>query len=253
MNRSTETDSEEGQTLRRSTRTRKGAVPPIVSENSSGSETESTNTEVDYNDVSREWSTETAAGELEGKMSKRDQGREESKDSGKESMGAPGMSEFMQIFLEENRRREDEYRRREKIRREDERLRREEAKQIREEERRAREAAESAREDRLIRALHENHIADTPPTVTQTYELSRMNDKHDIEAFVNVFEAELETGHVPANRWKDKLFRSLTLEAKTKVQAVVRDEHSTYYDLKKALVGGVASTFSAASEDMCTM
>jgi len=238
MNGYTEIEAEEGNRLRRSTRTKKGAVPKLVSEESSGSETESTNTEIDSRDFREGWSVEAVSGGNYESKKMAEQKKGDDKDSGRGSLSTPPMNEFMQLFFEEgrrrdeeNRKREEEYRRREEIRREDDR----------------------AREERMLTTFQNSHIARAPPTPTHSNDLSRMGDKDDIEAFVNVFEAELGVSRVLEERWKDKLFKSLTLEAKTKVQSVIRDERSTYDDLKTALIGGTVSTFSAASEDMCTM
>jgi len=151
-------NQEEG--LRRSSRlktTVTGEVKNREKELSSGSDTNSTGTVIDYFGVGREWSTE-AISEVELKPKEMSENRKgDRKDSGRGSVSTPPMSEFMQMFIEEgrrrddeNRRREEEYRRTEENKREDERIRREEEERRREDEKRA-QAIESERREEASR------------------------------------------------------------------------------------------------------
>jgi len=147
-------DCEEGRTLRRSSRTRKGAVTPVVdSGNSSGSETDSVETEIEtkfgwsgLEREEREWSTHAQIGfetNSETKMSRRDPQKKDSKDSGRGHTLSPGVNVLMQMFLDESRRRDEvqkkegRWRDEEQKRREEmDRLRRDEEKRERDDERR---------------------------------------------------------------------------------------------------------------------
>ena len=44
----------------------------------------------------------------------------------------------------------------------------------------------------------------------------------------------------------------LSLKAKSRIQMVIQDNDSTYEEVKEALLGCAAMTFSSAAEDVCT-
>jgi len=136
MNRNTDTETEEGHILKRSARTkttRQETAPKVLSEETSGNETESTITEVDPRDESREWSTEAVSGvEYAGmNSSEQNKGAGDDKsgiDSGRRNTPNFGTVDVMQMFMAENRRRDEKNKRRdemERLRRNEEARRRE--------------------------------------------------------------------------------------------------------------------------------
>jgi len=256
MSRTAETEFEEGQTLRRSTRTRKGAVPPIVSE-SSGSETESTNTEIDPRDFSDEWSTaEAVTGVENSKMNTSEQERGESKDSGRGSIGTPNMTEFMQMFFEDSRRREEESKRREELercRRDEENRRREDERRRMEDERERREEANRVREERLFQSVRESRpLAPVTAPTPMHVELPRMKEGEELEDFIPIFEASLRMYNIPEDTWKPRLTSHLPLKSLVKIEDTLQREGATYDDVVEALRGCTSMSFCSAAEDMCT-
>jgi len=186
--------------LRRSARnkaTHTGVVPGSdKEEHSSESESEINITEdgsvetVDEGDkTSSDSDTET--------MNSDKMDRENSKDSGRSTIGVQSMTEFMQMFMQDSRRREEENRREERNRREEERIRREDEQARREDERIRREEAERVREDRLITTLRETRLATPTPTHNQHSELPRMREGDDIETYIPIFEAALRSNAIP--------------------------------------------------------
>ena len=74
----------------------------------------------------------------------------------------------------------------------------------------------------------------------------------DAELFIAMFEAALRSNNVPPGQWKNKLHAHLSLRAKTRIQTVIQDKDSTHDEVKEALLGCSAMTFSSAAEDLCT-
>ena len=54
---------------------------------------------------------------------------------------------------------------------------------------------------------------------------------------------------VPENQWKNKLHAHLTYKTKFKVLKLIRNQDTTYEELKEALLGCSAMTFSSAAEE----
>ena len=86
----------------------------------------------------------------------------------------------------------------------------------------------------------------------QTHKLPEMKDGDDLEIFVTTFESALLSNLVPENQWKNKLHSHLTLKAKYKVLQFIKNQHSMYDELKEALLGCSAMTFSSAAEEFFT-
>ena len=79
-----------------------------------------------------------------------------------------------------------------------------------------------------------------------------MKEGEDAELFLAMFEAALRSYNVPQGQWKNKLHAHLSLKSKTCIQTVIKGDDSTYDEVKEALLGYAAMTFSSAAEDMST-
>ena len=107
-------------------------------------------------------------------------------------------------------------------------------------------------EERLLTALREAQPV-VPQTITiQNHKLSEMKEGDDAELFVTMFEAALRSNNVPHAQWKNKLHAHVSLKSEARIQSVILDDGSTYEEVKEALLGCAAMTFSSAAEDMCT-
>ena len=154
----------------------------------------------------------------------------------------------------------EEKRLREQVDREDERRRQEEEKEEeRRREQQEREDAQARREEareretrEMIRALREAQ-APVPQTVhIKNTRLPKMVQGEDVEVFMELFEAALTDNGIPDNKWKGKLHASLDTNTKLKVRDHIKDPATTYQDIKDALIGCGALTFSNASETLLT-
>ena len=86
-----------------------------------------------------------------------------------------------------------------------------------------------------------------PQTITiQNTKLPEMKDTDDTELFIAMFEATLRSNNILEAQWKNKLHAHRTIKAKAKIQT------ATYEEIKDALLGCLAMTFSSAAEDLCT-
>ena len=79
-----------------------------------------------------------------------------------------------------------------------------------------------------------------------------MKDSDDAELFMPLFETALVSNNIPMDQWKNKLHSHLSMKAKTKIHTTMQDNDSTYDDIKDALMGCTAMSFSSAAEDFCT-
>jgi len=153
-------------------------------------------------------------------------------DSGRGATPAPGFADVMQMFLEENRRREEleRCRRDEENRRREDELRRQEAERERKKEsiriqRENEREANRAQQERLIQTLTENRRrTPEPSTTTSSYDLPRMREEDELEEFIPVFETSLRVYNVPANLWKQKLLTHLPLKSLVKIDEVLQVE-----------------------------
>ena len=121
---------------------------------------------------------------------------------------------------------------------------RREEEQIRREERQAKETRD------MIEALRE-----AQPVVPQTVhientKLPKMSEGEDVEVFLDLFEAAMVDNHILEDKWRGKMHASLDTETKLKVRDLIRDPAVTYQELKDALIGCRALTFSNASETL---
>ena len=129
----------------------------------------------------------------------------------------------------------------------------------REEERLRREEQQARREDTRDRETREMIAAlkVAQPPVPQTVhientKLPRMTEGEDVEVFLDMFEAALVDNNIPENKWRGKVHASLDTATKLKVRDLMKDPTVTYQDLKDALIGCGALTFSNASETLMT-
>ena len=73
-----------------------------------------------------------------------------------------------------------------------------------------------------------------------------------MEVFLDMFEAALVDNNVPENKWRGKVHACVDTATKLKVRDLIKDPAVTYQDLKDALIGCGALTFSNASETLMT-
>ena len=129
----------------------------------------------------------------------------------------------------------------------------------REEEYERRETERARREDKRDKETREMILAlrEAQPAVPQTVyidntKLPKMTDGEDIETFLELFEAAMEDNNIPQAKWKGKVHAALDSETKLKIRDIIRDPASTYDNLKDALIGWGALTFSHTSENLMT-
>jgi len=159
-----------------------------------------------------------------------------SNDSGKGVTPEPGLGDFMRVYFEDHKRRDEESRR---------------EREFRDRQLAAKEEADRAREERLFLTLRER----TPmpePAERATIDLPRMKGSDNVEQFLLLFEMALKVNKVPEGLWRSKLISHIPLDMLMKVQAVMEDEDGTYQDAVEALMGTSSVTFCAASEDLMT-
>ena len=115
-----------------------------------------------------------------------------------------------------------------------------------------REEEREARQIQLITTLREAQPAVPQSSTIQNTKLPEMKEADDMELFIAMFEAALRSNNIPMGQWKNKLHAHLSLIAKTSIQTIIQDNNSTYDEVKEALLGCSALTFSSAAEDLCT-
>jgi len=241
-------ESQETRRLRRSNRTRPGVVPFVVGRNNH-SESEGEGSEESFGDFSattqfnfnkrREFKEE-----LEVAMSR------ESKDSEKGNTPEPGLSDFMRMYMEDQRRRDE----RDRIRREEQERRDEESRVRREEEREARQAEAErnlAVQQRLMEALMTKQAA-VVEEPNSRIRLPTMKEGEEMEKFISVFETALKLKEVPRGLWKDELVSHLHLEVLSEIDETLQRGGATYEEIVYALKGGNSVTFCGAAEDLCS-
>ena len=109
------------------------------------------------------------------------------------------------------------------------------------------------REAKLLLALKEAQPA-VPQTVhLDNIKLPTMNKGEDVEVFVELFETAMRVGEVPEAKWTSKLHAALDMDTKLTLKEVMTNPHSTYEEIKQALVGQGHLTFTAASEALMTL
>jgi len=235
---------EETRSLRRSNRTRPGVVPE--SEESFGDF--STTTQWILNRC-RELKKEP-----EVVMSR------ESKDLGKGNTPEPGLSDFMRMYMEDQKRRDEfdrlrrdeEARRRadEREKREEQERRDEESKARREEEREARQAEAErnlAVQQKLSEALMDKQAAvieEPNPRIR----LPTIKEEDELEKFVSVFETALKLKEVSRGLLKDELVSHLHYEVLSDIDETLQ---MSYDEIVFAQKGGNSVTFCGAAEDLC--
>ena len=104
----------------------------------------------------------------------------------------------------------------------------------------------------MILALREAQPAVPQTVYIDNTKLLKMTDGEDIETFLELFEAAMEDNHIHQAKWKGKVHAALDSETKLKIRDIIRDPASTYDNLKDALIGCGALTFSHASENLMT-
>ena len=108
------------------------------------------------------------------------------------------------------------------------------------------------REQRLLATLMDAQSAVPQAVTIQNHKLPEMKDSDDAELFMPLFEAALVSNNIPMDQWKDKLHSHLSMKVRTKIHTTMQDNDSTYADIKDALMGCTAMSFSSAAEDFCT-
>ena len=111
--------------------------------------------------------------------------------------------------------------------------------------------ADLRREERLLTILKVAQPAVPQHVTIQNQKLPEMKDTDEVELFVTMFEAALLSNLVPEAQWKNKLHDHLSMRAKSKIHKVMQDQDSTYEEIKEALLGCTAISFSSAAEDFC--
>jgi len=161
-----------------------------------------------------------------------------STDSGRGATPEAGLGDFMRMYIDEQRRRDD---RREEERREEREQRERERSEARE------------REERMWQSM--NRVAATPEPEQRTkplLSLPTMKDAEEITEFLPKFEAALQWRKVPRDQWRELLVSHMPIDLLMKIRSQVDDEDSSYEDLVGALSNSSTLTFSAATEDLCT-
>ena len=79
-----------------------------------------------------------------------------------------------------------------------------------------------------------------------------MTKDDDLEVFVRQLEVALRTARIDQDKWKQSLLSQLTLGAKETVMNLLEDDDSSCEDIRAALLGSSAMTFSAAAESFFT-
>ena len=109
------------------------------------------------------------------------------------------------------------------------------------------------REERILRALKESQRT-VPQTVTIVNQrLPEMKEGEEVEVFVGMFEAALRASNVPEDQWCAKLHAHLNPTTKLRIQDIIQNPDSTYNDIKDALLGCGALSFSSASETIMSV
>jgi len=247
--------------LRRSRRQRKVRTP-VVSSDSSGTESIDSNnetsvgwnlggfqSEVEGNEYSFDEFSNTAQfgynkkssvthSEMSNKESNERTGRtKESVDSGRCETPGRHMDEFMRTYLEQQARRDEM----ERERREEERR-----------EQREREEAARKREEYLFESPREARAVVPPPVRPLIIGLPHMKEGDDIETFIPILEASLRLNEVPCGNWKKQLISQIPLKSLIPIEPVLQSDDSSYQDVVNALMGGSNMTFCSAAEDMCS-
>jgi len=197
--------------LRRSKRKRKGVVPTKVESSSSGTESveSDSGTVLGWN-VSEVESEIEVSGQSFGDFSeqshwnsdlsksiKGEQRREmsrESRDSGKGATPEPGLSDFMRIYFEDMRKRDEMEKERREVeteRREEERKERREEQDRRDREQAIKEEVSRAREERLLLSLRDSRPPAPEPIPRLNIDLPRMRDSDEVAKFLPMFEMAL--------------------------------------------------------------
>ena len=155
-----------------------------------------------------------------------------------------GMENFLEMMMK--MRPEDKREQREtEQKNERERLKREERKEREESER------EDRRDERQLQLLAQ--LKDTQPAVpqqvtVQNHKLPQMNERDEVDIFVQQLEAAMVASDIPRDKWKRHLHSQLTLEVKQKVMHLMQDPDASYDDIRAAMMGCLAMTFDATVE-----
>ena len=108
------------------------------------------------------------------------------------------------------------------------------------------------RQQQLIRQLKEAQAAVPQQITIQHHKLPKMNEKDDLELFIQQVEAALVSSDIPRDKWTNYLHSQLTLEAKQKVMHLLQEPDSAYDDIRAALMGCAAMSFASAAEAIFT-
>ena len=94
-----------------------------------------------------------------------------------------------------------------------------------------------------------------PPVLLRNVNVNKLNipkmkDKDDPEVFIRYLEAALVRAMVPQEDWMDHVQPQITLEAGEKIIEVLENVDSTFEDIKAAMTGVSAMTFTSTAEAM---
>jgi len=168
-------------------------------------------------------------------------------DSGLGKAPEAGLADFMRLYIDEQRRRDE---RRERERREENDRREEERREERE--LRDRERAEAReREERLWSTVHRTTATPETPKLVQVT-LPRLKEGGEVETFVTAFETALGIAGIPREDWKTRLISSIPMEAIVRISSTIEVEDVDYDGLKSALRGSNEVSFCSAAEDWST-
>jgi len=152
-------------------------------------------------------------------------------DSGRGVTPDAGLGDFMRMYLDEQKRRDDR----------------------RDQERREERAEAKEREERLWTAMSRTAATPEPETRRKpVVSLPVMKESEEISEFLDKFETALTWGKVPKEMWREMLVSHIPIELLMRAKCQLDDEDSTYEEIVGALGNSSTLTFGAAAEDLCT-
>ena len=161
------------------------------------------------------------------------------KTKGESEMPPSELSKFMELWLEESRKR-DEERQKEEVRREEERRRYEEEWRRKEEEWRRREEERARRSEEIMRTLTAS-LAEREPRRPRTefgvdlLKLTKLTLSDDIEAFMTTFERSTEAHEIERVKWLVLLAPQLTGKAQQAYAALSSEDSKNFTKVKEAI------------------
>ena len=217
------------------------------------------------------WSEEAECGDILGSTDGVEMSKNRNKDRGETREDTEGVSQhaptgavssvgvdvasLMQMWMEENRRRDDENRRREEEQRRRDDERREESRKKedawKEEMARQREDAEK-REERLLGKVQAQIDAASRPTPMRSrlepLNLPKLTADSSLDTFISTFEAQLTLAVVSKTEWKLKLIGQLDEKYRVQVSDLIENYDSTYDEMIEGLRKASGETSTSATQ-----